>query len=262
MSVILKPHRILKTGQGESRFYLADCLDVFKQLEPRSVDVIVTSPPYNIGIQYSRYQDALSAAEYLAWTDTWMAAATRVLRAGRIAVPQRRGQAERPLDRARRRAGGARAPQAAEHHPLGQVDRDRPRVGRRRRRSDARPGGRPLQADQQRPLPERLPRVHLSPDAERIDQPRSPRARRALSGSVEHRPLAQRVGRAFAAAATRGSSRTKRSSSATATGRIRPRFRRACPSSVCGSTGWTGFRWRWIPSRGSAARPSPARASA
>jgi site-specific DNA-methyltransferase (adenine-specific) len=80
VSVILKPHRILKIGQGESRFYLADCLDVFKQLEAHSVDVIVTSPPYNIGIQYSRYQDALSAAEYLAWTDAWIAAATRVLR--------------------------------------------------------------------------------------------------------------------------------------------------------------------------------------
>jgi site-specific DNA-methyltransferase (adenine-specific) len=80
VSVILKPHKILKTGRTENRFYLADCLDVFKQLEPHSVDVIVTSPPYNIGIQYSRYQDALSAAEYLAWTDTWVAAAARVLR--------------------------------------------------------------------------------------------------------------------------------------------------------------------------------------
>jgi len=80
VSVILKPHRIIKIGPGESRFYLADCLDVFKQLEPHSVDVIVTSPPYNIGIQYSRYQDAMTAAEYLAWTDAWIAAATRMLR--------------------------------------------------------------------------------------------------------------------------------------------------------------------------------------
>jgi site-specific DNA-methyltransferase (adenine-specific) len=80
VSVILKPHRILETGQARSRFYLADCLDVFKQLEPRSVDVIVTSPPYNIGIQYSRYQDALSPAEYLEWTHAWVGAATRVLR--------------------------------------------------------------------------------------------------------------------------------------------------------------------------------------
>jgi site-specific DNA-methyltransferase (adenine-specific) len=60
--------------------YLADCLDVFRQLPPRSVDVIVTSPPYNLGIRYNRYQDTLSASEYLAWTDSWVAAAARVLR--------------------------------------------------------------------------------------------------------------------------------------------------------------------------------------
>jgi len=45
------------------------------------VDVIVTSPPYNLGIQYSRYQDTLSGPDYLEWTHTWLAAATRVLRA-------------------------------------------------------------------------------------------------------------------------------------------------------------------------------------
>jgi site-specific DNA-methyltransferase (adenine-specific) len=60
--------------------YLADCLDVFRQLPQRSVDVIVTSPPYNLGIRYNRYQDTLSASEYLAWTDSWVAAAARVLR--------------------------------------------------------------------------------------------------------------------------------------------------------------------------------------
>ena len=54
MSVILKPHKILKTGQTENRFYLADCVDVFKQLEPHSVDVIVTSPPYNLGKEYEK----------------------------------------------------------------------------------------------------------------------------------------------------------------------------------------------------------------
>jgi site-specific DNA-methyltransferase (adenine-specific) len=42
--------------------------------------VIVTSPPYNLGIQYSRYDDSLSPAEYLAWTNQWIAAAARVLR--------------------------------------------------------------------------------------------------------------------------------------------------------------------------------------
>ena len=60
-------------------FYLANCLEVLAELEPESVDVIVTSPPYNLGIAYNRYQDTLSGADYLAWTDAWIAAATRVL---------------------------------------------------------------------------------------------------------------------------------------------------------------------------------------
>jgi site-specific DNA-methyltransferase (adenine-specific) len=67
-------------GSKTGTFYLADCLDVFRQLPARSVDVIVTSPPYNLGIQYNRYQDTLSRGDYLEWTNTWIAAAVRVLR--------------------------------------------------------------------------------------------------------------------------------------------------------------------------------------
>jgi site-specific DNA-methyltransferase (adenine-specific) len=80
MSVLLKPHANIAAQRSTARFYLADCLDVFRQLPAQSVDVIVTSPPYNLGIQYNRYQDTLSAAEYLEWTNTWIAAAARVLR--------------------------------------------------------------------------------------------------------------------------------------------------------------------------------------
>jgi site-specific DNA-methyltransferase (adenine-specific) len=80
MSVLLKPYASLTTGAASSRFYLADCLEVFRHLPPRSVDVIVTSPPYNLGIQYNRYQDTLSRSDYLEWTNTWIAAAARVLR--------------------------------------------------------------------------------------------------------------------------------------------------------------------------------------
>jgi site-specific DNA-methyltransferase (adenine-specific) len=80
VSVLLKRYASVPTGAACSRFYLADCLDVFGQLPAHSVDVIVTSPPYNLGIQYNRYQDTLSRTDYLAWTDRWIAAAARVLR--------------------------------------------------------------------------------------------------------------------------------------------------------------------------------------
>ena len=80
MSVLLKPYEKVALGSKSATFYLADCLDVFKQLPEQSVDVIVTSPPYNLGIQYNRYEDTLSRVDYLQWTDAWVAAAVRVLR--------------------------------------------------------------------------------------------------------------------------------------------------------------------------------------
>ena len=53
---------------------------MFRELEPRSVDVIVTSPPYNLGIRYNTYEDTLSQADYLEWTSAWIGAAARVLK--------------------------------------------------------------------------------------------------------------------------------------------------------------------------------------
>jgi site-specific DNA-methyltransferase (adenine-specific) len=80
MSVLLKPFDKVGGRSGSTgRFYLADCLEVFRQLPAESVDVIVTSPPYNLGIEYGQYQDTLSRSEYLEWTNTWIAAAARVL---------------------------------------------------------------------------------------------------------------------------------------------------------------------------------------
>lgn len=80
MSALPKPYHIVPVGARQCKFYLTDCLDLFEHLPDRSVDVIVTSPPYNLGIAYSKYEDTLSRADYLAWTQTWIAAATRVLR--------------------------------------------------------------------------------------------------------------------------------------------------------------------------------------
>lgn len=81
MSVATIPFATVKSPAGSTaRFYHADCLRVFTELDPHSVDVIITSPPYNIGIQYGTYQDTLTPAEYLEWTAKWVGAAARVLR--------------------------------------------------------------------------------------------------------------------------------------------------------------------------------------
>jgi site-specific DNA-methyltransferase (adenine-specific) len=79
MAVLLKPHARVPGRRGDSRFFLSDCRDVFRHLPAHSVDVIVTSPPYNLGIDYNKYEDSLSQADYLAWTSEWVEAAARVL---------------------------------------------------------------------------------------------------------------------------------------------------------------------------------------
>jgi site-specific DNA-methyltransferase (adenine-specific) len=82
MSALLNPYATVHGRRSATcHFYLADCLEVFEQIPARSVDVIVTSPPYNLGIHYNTYQDTLSGAEYLRWTGAWVAAAARALRA-------------------------------------------------------------------------------------------------------------------------------------------------------------------------------------
>ena len=81
MSVLLAPaDRVRIAAAKDASFYHADCRDVLSQLPSRSVDVMVTSPPYNLGIRYNQYDDTMSRADYLEWTNAWVAEAARVLR--------------------------------------------------------------------------------------------------------------------------------------------------------------------------------------
>ena len=50
------------------------------RLDAGSVDLIVTSPPYNLGIAYSKYSDRQDRGSYLEWFARWAATARRVLR--------------------------------------------------------------------------------------------------------------------------------------------------------------------------------------
>lgn len=65
------------------RLYCQDCIAGMREhLDAGSVDVVVTSPPYNLGIDYSGYDDSISREDYLAWTDEWAAEVRRVLSDG------------------------------------------------------------------------------------------------------------------------------------------------------------------------------------
>ena len=74
-----KPHTQIATGRGTLRFYRADCLDVLRGVAPGAISVIVTSPPYNLGVRYRSYDDTLPRDRYLDWTDAWTKAAARAI---------------------------------------------------------------------------------------------------------------------------------------------------------------------------------------
>jgi site-specific DNA-methyltransferase (adenine-specific) len=74
-----KPYAVLLRGPRALRFYLGDSVELVGRLPAASVDVVVTSPPYNLGILYRSYDDGRPRPEYLAWTDTWVGAVARVL---------------------------------------------------------------------------------------------------------------------------------------------------------------------------------------
>jgi site-specific DNA-methyltransferase (adenine-specific) len=74
-----QPHTSLSRRHATYQFFLGDCLDILKTLDSGSIDVIVTSPPYNLGIRYRSYDDTIPRDKYLAWTDKWVRDAARVL---------------------------------------------------------------------------------------------------------------------------------------------------------------------------------------
>ena len=64
-----------------------DILEGFKLIDDNSIDLIVTSPPYNIDLEYDSWNDNLHWDEYLKWCKSWLNECYRVLKDdGRIAI--------------------------------------------------------------------------------------------------------------------------------------------------------------------------------
>lgn len=57
-----------------------DCVAGMRSLPDESVDLVVTSPPYNLGISYQSYEDSRSSDEYLAWSLEWATEVKRLLK--------------------------------------------------------------------------------------------------------------------------------------------------------------------------------------
>ena len=56
-----------------------DCLEGMSQMPPGSVDLVVTSPPYNLGIKYDTYKDQSKRSTFISWCLEWAAELKRVM---------------------------------------------------------------------------------------------------------------------------------------------------------------------------------------
>ena len=70
-----------------NRITVGNCIDVMSELPESSVDLLVTSPPYNVGIEYDQHDDKMDMNSYWQFTEDWLKESFRVLKDdGRIAV--------------------------------------------------------------------------------------------------------------------------------------------------------------------------------
>ena len=74
---------MLETG----KIFNGNCVDEMSKMPENSIDLVVTSPPYNVGIEYDTHDDRMSMDEYWQFTKDWLTQALRVLKSdGRIAI--------------------------------------------------------------------------------------------------------------------------------------------------------------------------------
>lgn len=64
-----------------------DCIEVMKTLPDSTIDLLVTSPPYNCGIKYDVHVDTLDMEDYWNWTKDWLTESYRILKDdGRVSI--------------------------------------------------------------------------------------------------------------------------------------------------------------------------------
>ena len=70
---------VFRKGGADIRLYLGNCFQGMDAMPEKSVDVVVTSPPYNIGVKYGVYNDKINRQSYLDWLGKWSQKVRRVL---------------------------------------------------------------------------------------------------------------------------------------------------------------------------------------
>ncbi len=74
----LFPIQTLETG----KIHQGDCIELMKEIETGTIDLVFADPPFNIGYEYDAYHDEKDTDEYVAWSRAWIAEVHRVLKPG------------------------------------------------------------------------------------------------------------------------------------------------------------------------------------
>lgn len=76
---------LYKVSAGTKPYFQQDLIRIYNAdflrtdcIKERTIDLIVTSPPYNVGIKYSFHDDKMSYKDYLSFTKEWLARCYRV----------------------------------------------------------------------------------------------------------------------------------------------------------------------------------------
>lgn len=69
-----------KTKLELNKIYNEDCLLGIKNIEDKSIDIIICDPPYNIGKDFGNDSDKQNMDDYLIWCDKWIEECFRVLK--------------------------------------------------------------------------------------------------------------------------------------------------------------------------------------
>jgi DNA modification methylase len=57
-----------------------DALEILAQMQDDSIDLIITDPPYNIGLDYGPFKDKMRKEEYFQWCRKWLMECARILK--------------------------------------------------------------------------------------------------------------------------------------------------------------------------------------
>ena len=66
-------------GETCINLHHGDCVKGMRELDDSSVDLVVTSPPYNLGIDYSTYEDIDARPAFITWCLEWAHEVKRVM---------------------------------------------------------------------------------------------------------------------------------------------------------------------------------------